>query len=611
MILSDVASDARDVASAVLAPPPAPRTIYEMAHDVVLVGGPLTGSKLDPKAERAIDLWLQEISSGRRRWHLLIAPSQRGKTLCGIVIPLLHALIEQRVNYGWIMPNLDKLNQKWSGDLQPTIEAGNFRQFFPPKGPGSRGGRPAAMAVRDPVAGQRMASFYAMALGKGGSETSVASNPCARLGIDEADDAADAGQIKLAMKRTASYGAAGGGIIASTINARDGRDLHPALEIYEETTKTRLAHLCQHCREYVVPDLENFLPDRAAVSCPSCGVVWSESDRHAARNAAIYRHGNESAEVFGVTYTALDYFWEYCDPATGKTQRLMDMLASDHRSAVAARERGDMSQWNTYLRKQWCRPESQDDAEIPATNEMTQAARCSKSQHDRGTIPAGYGIVTVGCDMGKRDAWHLTLAMKSDLSWAVVDWGHRATSDPKAEPSIADRVGVMDRIHERILRVGKAHALGIDVGYTPDVVVPWAKSHGYRLIRGDQRQMSGKKDEDRNRTLPSWAEDRRQDDGNFWLFLDGKAIKGEIAKALAREPGEPGAGHLPRGQEAGDWLIRHLCSEVWDSKHSVWVKRPGRDNHLLDCLVYAYALAVIQINAPKQQPRKYGVIKSI
>jgi phage terminase large subunit GpA-like protein len=98
--------------------------------------------------------------------------------------------------------------------------------------------------------------------------------------------------------------------------------------------------------------------------------------------------------------------------------------------------------------------------------------------------------------------------------------------------------------------------------------------------------------------LPSWAERRRQDDNSQWLFLDGAAIKSELHKSLARNPGEPGAGHLPVGQDAGDWLIRHITSEVWDAKHAVWVKKPGRDNHLLDCLVYAWALACIEVTKP-------------
>ncbi len=122
---------------------------------------------------------------------------------------------------------------------------------------------------------------------------------------------------------------------------------------------------------------------------------------------------------------------------------------------------------------------------------------------------------------------------------------------------------------------------------------------------------SGKKDEHRNQPLPSWAEDRKQDDGTHWLFLDGSEIKKEIHKALARKAGESGAGHLPHGQEAGDWLIRHITSEVWNSEEGVWVKKPGRDNHLLDCLVYAWAQAVIQLNLPRAKPRKYGNIGDV
>lgn len=591
-------------------PPPAARSVYEFAQDIVLVSGPLAGSRLQPSAERAIDLWLQTLASGRYRWHVIAAPSQRGKTLCGVLIPMLHALIEQRINVGWVMPNLDKLGQKWAGDIQPTLEAGSFSRYVPTKGPGSRGGKPAAMAVRDPATGRRLASFYAMALGKGGSETSTASNPCARLLIDEADDAESAGQLKLTMKRTASYGAAGGGIVCSTINERVGRDLHPILELQEETTKTRLGHLCPYCHAHVIPELEHFNVELAQIACPSCGVLWSEEDRHSARNNAVYVHANPDAEIFGVTYVAVDYFWEYPDKATGNVERLLPALAAEHKAAWAAKERGDPSQWHTYLRKQWCRPESQDDAEVPATVDLEQAARATKSTHTRGEIPAGHDVITCGCDTGKREAWHLTLGMRVDLSWSVIDWGVRTTGDHRAEPTPEDQRAMLTNLRERIARIPRCNSMGIDVGYNTDLVVPWARRNGMLLMRGDSRP-AGKKDEDRNRLLPSWAEDRRQDDGNYWLFIDGGAVKTEIAKALAREPGTPGAGHLPRGQEAGDWLIRHLTSEIWDSKHGVWVKKPGRDNHLLDCLVYAWALAMIKMLRPKPAPRTYGVIGSL
>lgn len=590
--------DAIEAADAALATPSAPASIYDFACRVVFHDGPLAGSRLNPKAERAIELWLRLLESRRYRWHTLVAPSQRGKTLTGVVIPTLHALIEERVNYGWIMPSLDKLGQKWTGTLAPMIEGGGFAAYMPDKGPGSNGGRPAALAWRDPKTRRRLATLYAMALGKGGSETSTASNPCARLGIDEADDAENVGQIRLAQKRTASYGAAGGGIITSTVNDRRGRDLHPILELNNEGTCTRMGHLCPHCKTHVIPELEHFNIDKAAIACPSCGVLWSEADRHSARNAAIYLHKNPDAEEFSVLYTQLDYFWEYPDPRTGEVQLLMQALASEHRSALAAKDRGDPSPWNNYLRKSWCRAESAEDSEVPQTIDLQQAARASKSPHQRGDIPSGCAVTTIGADTGKREAWWMRLAMRPDLSWYIIDWSVKTTGDHRAEPTPDGQRVMLTRLRERAARIGKADAMGIDVGYNPDLVVPWAKAHGFRLVRGDARP-TGKKDDDRNRTLPSWAEDRRQDDGNHWLFLDGKIIKAEIAKGLARDAGSPGAGHLPQGQEAGDWLIRHLTSEVWDGKHGVWVKRPGRDNHLLDCLVYAWALAMIAILKPK------------
>ena len=586
-----------DAAVAVLSPPPAPMSVYEFASTITLVGGPLSGQRLNPKAERAIDLWLQELASHRHRWHLLIAPSQRGKTLCGVLIPTLHALIERRVNAGWVMPSLDKLGQKWTGDLLPTLESGGFTRYFPKHGPASKGGRPAALRIQDPVTTTRLATFYAMALGKGGSETSTASNPCAFLAIDEADDAESAGQIALTKKRTASYGSAGGGTVASTINERRGRDLHPALELYADTTQTRLAHHCPHCHEFVILGIEHFNVASSALVCPSCAVLWSEADRHKARNEAEYRHGNPDAEDFGILYVAADYFWEYPDPATGKCERMLVGLAREHQSAWAAKERGDVSQWNTYLRKQWCMPESADDSEVPHTVDLEQAARATKSPHLRGEIPTGVSVITCGCDVGKRDGWHLTLGMRPDLSWYALDWGHRHTGDPKAEPTPHEQRDVLTALRVRIGRIGKCHDIGVDAGYNTDLVTKWARSNGILLMRGDQRP-TGKKDDDRNKRLPSWAEDRRQDDGSHWLFIDGGAVKTEIAKALAREPGAPGAGHIPREQEAGDWLIRHLCAEVWDAKHSVWVRRAGRDNHLLDCLVYAWALAMIRMLRP-------------
>lgn len=585
-------------------PPPEPQSIYEFSKRVILHDGPLEGTALNPPAERAVELWLRMLESRKYRWHVIVAPSQRSKTLSGILIPTMHALIEERLNVGWIMPNLDKLNQKWEGTIKPMVEGGGFKGYMPDKGPSSKGGRPAALTWRDPKTGRRLATLYAMALGKGGSETSTASNPCARLLIDEADDAENAGQIKLAMKRTASYGHTGGGIVASTVNERRGRDLHPILELYSEGTQSRLAHLCPHCGIYVVPDLEHFDVARAAITCPNCAVLWSESDRHKARNAGEYKHANPDAAVFSVLYNQLDYFWEYPDRRTGEVELVLPALANEHRGALAAKERGDPSQWDTYLRKSWCRAEATDDSDVVQSVDLVLASRAAAEAHKRGEVPEACKVVAIGSDTGKRDAFALAVAMDEDRRWWVSDWDVSTVENYRGEPTPQDQVDMLDGMREKMRRLPRADSMGIDVGYNTDLVVKWAAQNGFDCVRGDSRPM-GKKDEDRNKHLPSWADARRQDDGSVWIFIDGAEVKKELHKSLARSPGAPGAGHLPHGEETSGDLISHITSESYNAKDGKWYKRRGRENHYLDCLVYAWALCVIRLNLPpppKEEP---------
>lgn len=578
------------------APEPSAMSIYDFAQTTPMPDGPLVGTKINPRLERAVDLWLQTLASGKYQWHVQVAPSQRAKTTTGIILPFLHGLVQERVNVGYIMPNLEKLAQKWEGSLKPMIEGCGYGAYLPEKGPGSQGGRPAVLRIADPVTRRRIALAYFMALGKGGSETSTSSNPCQKLLIDEADDAENAGQLRLAMKRTASYGAAGGGVVVSTVNIRSDRSNHPILELTEEGTKTRMAHLCPHCGNHSPINLENFDHSRGCIVCPRCDVLWSEADRHSARNNAIYQHGNPDAEIFSVLYVQPDYFWEYPDK-TGRVQLAMQALASEHRSALAAKDR-DPSLWGTYLRKSWCRDDLEGDGEIPVTVDLHVAARAQAEIHRRGVIPQTAAVVTVGGDTGKRDAWALSLGMDRDLRWWIIDWHHSEAETEKVEPSPEDQRAFLEKLSGQVHRLGRANAMGIDVGYNRDLVEDWAVDHSWQPMRGDYREITGEKTP--GILLPSWVEYRRQKNGRVWLFVDGATVKAEIHKGLARLPGEPGAGHLPQGVEAGDRIIQHLTSEAWDAKRAVWVVKPGRRNHLLDCLVYAYALAVIQLRMPQQ-----------
>jgi phage terminase large subunit GpA-like protein len=583
-------------------PPPAPRTMAAFARTLRLPDGPQAGDPWDPDTEPAQRAWLEEWDSGRWSWLECIASRQRGKTLIGMLAPLLWSIVEQRRSVGVILPNLDKLAQNYEGKYKPAFDNSGYAAWFPSKGPGSRGGRPAAISLREPESGHVAGRVYFMALGKGASETAVSSVSPGTVLLDEADDAENAGQLANACGRIDGWGSDGRAVIVSTLNQRGGRVGHPTLQFYGDGSKSRWGHTCPLCGECRPIEFENVNIAESRISCPSCGALWNEDQRRRAIAGGRFVHGTDTPtrpRFFSLILWELDFL-----------RGSLPTVVNEFKAACIAKDGGDRSLWVTFVNKRLCREDTEGDGEIPQTIDLHLAARTTKSPHARGTLPPGCSVVTIGADTGKREAWWLSLGMRPDLSWYISDWSVKTTGDHRAEPTPDQQRDMLDRMRERATRTGRADAMGVDVGYNTDLVAPWAKAHGFRLMRGDSRP-TGRKDEDHNRTLPSWAEARRQDDGSVWLFIDGAAVKAEIAKALAREPGEPGAGHLPIGQEAGDWLIRHLTSEVWDSKHQTWVRRPGRDNHLLDCLVYAWALAMIELTRPKAPNRQYGKIKTL
>jgi hypothetical protein len=573
------------------APPPRPRPIRQFARTISLPDGPQQGDPWDPATEPAQDAWLAEWDSGRWSWFLMIASRQRGKTLLGILCALLWSIVELRRSVGVILPNLDKLAQNYESKYRPAFDNSGYKDIFPTKGPGSRGGRPAAITLRDPKrGGSVLGRVFFMALGKGASETSVSSVSPGTVLVDEADDAENAGQLANACGRIDGWGTEGRAVIVTTLNQRGDRIGHPSLAFYADGTRSRWGHTCPHCGECKPIEFVHVNLSDRRIACPSCHVLWTEEERRRAIAAGRYLHGTETPNrprFLSVKLWELDFL-----------RGSIDIIVDEYRAALKAKDEGDPSQWTVFQNKRLCLEDTQSDAEVPSTSDMEQAARATKSPHRRTEKPNGLACITVGADIGKRDGWHLTLGMKPDLSWYALDWGHRQACDPKVEPTPDDQRQMLSKLRERITRIGRADAMGVDVGYNTDLVQKWAKANGFACVRGDSRP-TGKKDEERSRTLPSWADARRQDDCTVWLFIDGAAVKTEIAKSLARAPGSPGAGHLPQGQEAGDWLIRHLTAEVWDAKHGVWVKRAGRDNHLLDCLVYAWALAMLEILKPK------------
>lgn len=610
----------------------APPTHREFARTLLLPAGPFVGTSYDPASDPVQSYLIDQLDAGKwERIYWSGSPQKAGKTLAAVLVPALRGAIRCGLPIGYGLPTLADLDKAWATKLKPAIEKSGYKNYLPKSGPGSKGGRGPTLQFYDPDDGSTLGNLTFLA-GDAYGDTVAA------VIIDEIDSFRKADGtpqwegIDNIFSRTGSYGRKALRIGVGTIE--DDNESIILTLINVEASGTRCWQQCPHCQAYQVIDKkqivyeyilqgasgaqtldEDAVRSSARIVCVNCAVGWTEEDRLQSLRTARFAHRGQRVDSAGTILGDAPRTSRLglLTPAWTSTIADLREIALGHAEARRALEAthnpAAMRKWVRYMACELYVGTGESD--VPNTIDLHLAARADRAagnDHVRGVVPPG-AVVAIGADTGKREAWWLSLAMHPDLSWKVVDWSVKTTGDHRAEPTPQQQRDMLDTLRDRATRTGKANAMGIDVGYNTDVVKAWAKKNGYRMVRGDQRP-TGKKDALRNKHLPEWADDRTQDDGSHWLFLDGSAIKIELHKALARAPTEAAAGQIPQDQEAGDWLIRHLTSEVWDEKHRVWVKKPGRDNHLLDCLIYAYALAVLSLRlrttapaaAPPAQP---------
>ncbi len=629
-----------------LRPPRRPRPLSVFARTLRLPDGPSAGNNWVPETEPTQAAFNAHVESGRFRKFTVVAPSQRGKTLKAILSPTLHAIAECRQSVGYVMPSLDKLTQNWDGKIKPAIEGTGFGAWLPLKGPGSKGGRPAVLTLRDPSNGLVAGRLYFMAMGTGGRETAVSSVSPQNLMIDEADDAASAGQVSLACKRIDAYGRAGRAYIASTVNDRAGREggdpndpdsAHPILQLYKEGSQHRQHHRCPHCVGFFIPELEHLDADAGTLTCPLCAVTWSEADRRDALNRSLSVGRNDSI-ADGVVIQGQYESDAYSELTTGLDYHMSDLasICAQVRAAKQAEARGEYSLMRTVMHKVFCR----SYVEPAGVGEITNAGLAvvsARSDYEKRLVPSWVIRLSVAVDVqGDRIYW-VVVGLGPDDRTCVIDWGYEmlVPKDEQRQPTPADRRRVLNELDAKVAHgwqheghderlVPDAGLRGIDVGYATDEVVGWLRGMGgkWRAMRGvgkDTIKNFGKILE-----LPAEARafvEARQPEG--WpiplINVLGDNVRRWIHQALLRDPYTPASMMLPRGLTKADALLLHLSGEVEivdkDGKVILFERRTRHD--WLDALIYAIANARLRAGVQtmaairKTQGRKYGNIGSV
>jgi phage terminase large subunit GpA-like protein len=574
--------------------------------------------------------FVKALDSGRFNRFVLVAPSQRGKTTIAILMTWLYSVAEESTSVGYIMPNLDKLAQNWEGKIKPAIIGSGFGSWLPTKGPGSKGGRPAALAMTNPVNGKTVVSYF-MAGGTGSRETSLSSVSPARVMIDEVDDFEDAGQVELALKRLEHWGRKGKAFLASTVNSRGERDSHPILDFFyrSDATQCRIAHKCQHCGWFQVPRFDQLDLESSRIACAHCGVRWTDDDRFAALDQSELSYGadgihngvivpcTEKREYFSLLTTCFDYN--------------MGDFSSIASTYVVARDKeklGDYSMMENFSHKVLCEPYT-----IPVDHETITdralALRSASAKHHKGIVPDEAERIVVGIDVqGDRCYWVAVASGSRDRRWIIDydEWFWHA-KDPvtgrPVEPTDEDRHAVLERVvfkaREGWPRENGAVIAGslvaIDIGFNPGGSIGrfvFGKA-GIVAVRGDHEgrvvaeTLQGKVSANlgkHNSTLVAdhgFYEVRKQEfqagQPGTWWFVKSQNMREHVCARLRLPFDSDGSMMIPRGIAEKDYLIQHLSA--WaivrdaDSKAVKWMQVRKRDDYA-DATNYAVALLSAQ-----------------
>ncbi|MBA3622943.1 MAG: phage terminase large subunit family protein [Methylibium sp.] len=529
-----------------LMPPPEPRTFAGFAPTMLLPDGEAAGLHWDPSTEPIQQCWVEQCDVPRWQVMVSVQPSQRGKTLKGTALPILHSITEARQSVAYVMPNKEKLDQQWQEKIKPMIEGCGFGAWLPAKGPGARGGKPSSLTMRDPRTGMRAASLFFLAAGGGGKETSLASVTAPVVVVDEADDLESEAHLGLAFRRTRSFGEAYRVYIVSTVNDRRNRDAHPVLIFYGRGTQSRLHYPCPHCGRFQALEWEQVVAeqpvdldaeeaqsvdareqdrlrfyreagvvesgaresaasdaaaerarilsikraDSCGYRCLACAAIWTEADRHRALDGWRLVHAGQSVADDGtVVGPAPEGRWFSLLGTDLEYHRAsLRQIVAEHRGALQALERNDRAPMRQFFGKVLCREWQDDAAERPDLVDGRLTEIAAASTYRRGEIPEGCDLVTVGVDVQLRKHFWIAVAFDPTGLWYILDWGRDAICGDMEQPTPEQRHAGLERI-DALMRTGWQSPGGVllpqaacDTGFRPEEIRPWIAQHRQRWI---------------------------------------------------------------------------------------------------------------------------------
>lgn len=618
------------------------RTMRRWAEEeFVIPDGDYQGTRFNPAIQPAHALWLDEIDSGRWREHYLLACQQSGKSVSGFLIPLLYHVFELRQTVICGIPLLDLRKDKWEMEILPAIEASRYRDLLPTSGAGSKGGVSALVkfqhgaAIRFMTGGgndKTRSSFTAPVL------VTTETEGFGSVSVSSSENVTPLDQLR---GRTSFYGSR-----ARIYHECTVENEHGIMWTGHQTgSGGQVMFPCPGCgtgihpeREHLVGwhDHETELRAKQAVrwSCPSCGILFTESDRkQALRLARIVHRGqlfvngevqgaNPETEVLSVRYGASANAFSEAGMIGVAEWRIKYQMETEAGEAASRA----LDQW-TYTR-----PIKEAAIVIDPLDIQRLLMRQGKTA--RGFCPADTELLTAGCDVRKTQLHWFVIAWRKDGGPRLVDFGIERV--PSADMPIGEAILVAGETVQEYFRAGfpvegsedvlsVAQTL-VDAGYqTDDIEALCAKDSTWLPAMGFGTGMLRDKKYAKPRNVRS-----ARIIGNGWhvadvrgrLLVELDANKGKSALHRALSVPDHDSPHAllfcsANQQDLRD-MVYELTAEEQRDRHKPGVglvtewKPVRKRNHFLDAAYQAYAaktiheemIKLIEAEQAEQQPEE-------
>lgn len=619
-------NEVKRLARQCIAPPTKVPNHRETAKDIKFPDGPKMGETYDPTLDPVHAFVTQELDNPRWNRFVWVGAVQTGKSLL-LMLTILRALCHLFQSVVYSQPTGPKINEAWTGKLQPIIETSAFRTWMPQKGQGSKGSQSLSFLLfRNPKTNARAGMLYGIP-GGGKSEAAQAAVTAPVIANDEVDSYKDRHRVELIAKRADSFGKRAKRIYTSTVKKDQDSII---LGLYNDSTRSRLWFKCPHCPpstnawqpmewEQVVYDSTDELTAMESVRyvCKHNACRISEDDRLHMLSEWKGVHDGQTVDEKGTVSgliprtTTFGLLWSGLD----STIRSMPMLASEHYRAAKSMEAGDHGPMRSFYRDQLCREYTGELEELETAGLITwqhlqrrtigekwgptrpisdrDPSRPQEFLYSRHVAPtpndAENSVLTVDVQHN-RVYWLLRAFNRIGTSW-LVGWGYeygRADHEPTDKQ---ETKALLNRVWSAVKGyAGHADIVvaGLDVGDNTETLREWVNETGspWRAMKGYTHHM--KAEEFDVEGLAYWR------DGIILMQAD--AARDLFHVTLRRPLNADGATHFPYGIGMQDiYIFRHLVSEQTgidpDTKKRIIIRGSGR-NDFLDCAKMSETLIV-------------------